>query len=526
MAKKIKVFHFSNRNFTETHQLSSSFEYLFIPLNKGWQIQKENRKDFFSEDVLAKEKRSIFIFDQLQETDFFRKLIEQLPNYQILYDVKQTLSPLFLEVLHRKFAIGLDFGQMERVFSYINEEYAVKQSGYKLSHDFLQVSPFFKGEVRKIGNAFIEISSEHEETFQQAFVWRMTHQLPKGEQHVFFPEVMRLSGAVEVVFKVFLLHEQTQELLDVVEASLEEIQQEKPILLESKEENANISVSLYLKGTGEVQIGQVHVRRAIASRQSMISGGANLLDHEENGDGIFYYFNPGDFKPPLAIYFSGYRPLEGFEGLGMMSKMGCPFMLIADPRLEGGNFYLSTEKLEKRLVEIIQEKLDFLGFTNQELVLSGLSMGTFGALYFASYLSPKCVIIGKPLTNLGLIAENGRIHRTQEFATAYDMMCYNVKGISDEKIKEMDEMFWQRFRQGDYNQTIFAIAYMKQDDYDAIAFPMLYDFLKEHSPNSHLLYRGFIGHHNDNSPAINNWFVKQYRNLMWTNYQRIIGKIV
>ena len=42
---------------------------------------------------------------------------------------------------------------------------------------------------------------------------------------------------------------------------------------------------------------------------------------------MIYYFNPGDLKPPLAVYFSGYRSAEGFEGRGMM---GAWAVLFAD----------------------------------------------------------------------------------------------------------------------------------------------------------------------------------------------------
>ena len=41
-------------------------------------------------------------------------------------------------------------------------------------------------------------------------------------------------------------------------------------------------------------------------------GGQRFTD--EKRDEFIHYFNPGDMKPPLNVYFSGYRPAEGFEG--------------------------------------------------------------------------------------------------------------------------------------------------------------------------------------------------------------------
>ena len=54
------------------------------------------------------------------------------------------------------------------------------------------------------------------------------------------------------------------------------------------------------------------------------------------------------------MYFSGYRP-EGFEGYFMMNKMNAPFILIGDPRLEGGSFYLGSETFEQGIINVIQK---------------------------------------------------------------------------------------------------------------------------------------------------------------------------
>ena len=64
-----------------------------------------------------------------------------------------------------------------------------------------------------------------------------------------------------------------------------------------------------------------------------------------------------------------------------------------DPRLVGGAFYRGPE-LEEVLVKEIQEKLDLLGFSNKELVLSGLSMGTYASFYYGAQLEPHAIVVG------------------------------------------------------------------------------------------------------------------------------------
>ena len=94
-----------------------------------------------------------------------------------------------------------------------------------------------------------------------------------------------------------------------------------------------------------------------------VLGGEILKDSHRQE--INYFFYPGDFKPPLAVYFSGYRRAEGFEGFGMMRGLGCPFLLFSDQRLDGGVFYLGSDELEEGIRRIIQEHLALLGFLSE-----------------------------------------------------------------------------------------------------------------------------------------------------------------
>ncbi|WP_285835273.1 accessory Sec system protein Asp2, partial [Staphylococcus aureus] len=92
----------------------------------------------------------------------------------------------------------------------------------------------------------------------------------------------------------------------------------------------------------------------------------------------------------------------------MMKRMNAPFLLIGDPRIEGGSFYIGSSKYEKGIVNVIEQTLEQLNFNSHELILSGLSMGSFGALYYGAQLDPQAIIVGKPLVNIGTIAEHMR----------------------------------------------------------------------------------------------------------------------
>lgn len=180
----------------------------------------------------------------------------------------------------------------------------------------------------------------------------------------------------------------------------------------------------------------------------------------------------------FAVYFSGYRTQEGFEGYYMMRGFGCPFILVTDPRSEGGAFYLGDSEFEQMITDYVTDKLDELGLTKDELVLSGASMGTFGSLYYGSKLSPHALLLAKPLANMGNVARNERILRAGGFATSLDILMKNYDNLSDEAIEQLNNRMWDRFDSADWSQTKFIISYLYEDDYDPDGYPSILSHLK------------------------------------------------
>lgn len=524
MAKKINVIHIGKKEIVNLEQLSSKFQYNWLPNNYDFSLDDKETKIFVDGEFNSAFGRAIFILESQAELLVSSKnLLVQLPAYQIFYDCQAAVSNEIERILTLKQAFPTEMLEMDQVFQFISRQYSVRQSGYKLSNDFIKVQSDFDGTVRKCGNSYFELDGNFSEEFRQVVSWKMTNLIKADEKMEFFSEVGVLSGEVELLFKIFLVKENTAQVVQVIEVPLERLHQGEKITFK-EQVNTYINVSLYARGSnGKFRVSQVHVRKALADSSSMIPGGNKIIDSENLTGEVFYYFNAGDLKPPLAVYFSGYRPAEGFEGRRMMSSMGGgPYMLIADPRLEGGNFYLGSKAFEQKIVETIQDKLKLLGFTSADLILSGLSMGTFGALYYASDLRPNSVIIGKPLANIGTIALNERVLRPNGFPTSLDMLFYNTGESTIQAAERLNKKFWDKFSAGDYSQTTFAVAYMKQDDYDKDAFPQLFNVLKENRSTARVLYKGLTGRHNDNSTGINKWFLKQYRNILFNSFHRIM----
>lgn len=271
-----------------------------------------------------------------------------------------------------------------------------------------------------------------------------------------------------------------------------------------------LSVSLILEGEGEFQVGPLHFRDSRAQYGEYLLGGKKIFD--EQNEEIPYYFHPGNLQPPLNVYFSGYRRAEGFEGFYMMKKLNRPFILFTDPRLEGGGFYMGSETLEQGIVSVIRHHLETLGFSQQELTLSGLSMGTTGALYYGSLLEPHTIILGLPLANLGSMAAKERIFRPGGFTTSLDLL-YSLTGRQDKAgVEKLDDRFWSTFKKGDFSATQFAMVYMEDDDYDDQAYSQILEHLSHQS--SRVVGKGIPGRHVDNFPAVRQWFKSHYQRIM------------
>ena len=297
---------------------------------------------------------------------------------------------------------------------------------------------------------------------------------------------------------------------------MDEEQLQDVFRIDNESDQGPVFVSILARGTGSLNIISLHDRHSRRGHGFFLPGGERLVSSK--GEEVFVYFEKGDMKPPLAVYFSGYRTQEGFEGYYMMRGFGCPFILVTDPRSEGGAFYLGDSEFEQMITDYVTDKLDELGLTKDELVLSGASMGTFGSLYYGSKLSPHALLLAKPLANMGNVARNERILRAGGFATSLDILMKNYDNLSDEAIEQLNNRMWDRFDSADWSHTKFIISYLYEDDYDPDGYPSILSHLK--SSGVEVYGKGSHGRHTDNSSNVMAWFKSQYNNLLHDDFSR------
>ena len=286
--------------------------------------------------------------------------------------------------------------------------------------------------------------------------------------------------------------------------------------MESARGDGRLFVSVRVKGKGKFRLIALHKRISRGSHGHFLPGGERYVTSQK--EEAFCYFEPADLKPPLCVYFSGYKTRQGFEGYHMMRGLGCPFLLISEPRLEGGNFYMGSEEYEQMFVDAIAKYMAELGFTSDQVILSGLSMGTFGAMYYGCDIRPHAMIVGKPLASIGNVAANEKYLRPGGFPTSLDVLKFQGGGLDKESVERLNNKFWKKFEAANWGNSKFAVAYMIEDDYDTDAYATMLSYLGSDGVQAY--GKGFHGRHNDNSSGINNWFLGQYKRMLREDFGR------
>lgn len=506
--KKIRVLHLGLKSWEE--QLSSKdkdvleWTYLKIDKTKNQEVEKllkKNKKTF--DAVLCTEKIDKEILKSLESLiEAYAIIIDRKLKNKVSEEFKKKKIPRFMDTTHQR-----------EIIEELKTNFFSGQMGSKLHTNVIRINQNFGGRNRVFGESYLELKGNYETLKGQPLLTWQHNIGVYGRSKKIWLE-FEAETSVEMSLTLLKIREGGSDVIEQITYTQEEVKAGIEVPYENNV--GYLSILLRAKGEGVLKVGPLHFRDTRHHYGEYILGGQKISD--EKNQELFYYFNPADLKPPLNVYFSGYRSAEGFEGFFMMKALGAPFLLITDPRLEGGSFYMGSSRLEEELTEVIQKHLNLLGFSKEDLVLSGLSMGTFGALYYANRLEPGHVIVGKPLVNVGDIADNEQLVRPGGFPTSLDILNALEGELTKDAVEQLNKRFWTQFSKGKFEDTRFIVAYMMNDDYDVNAYRDLTAHLSDSEAS--IISKGIPGRHNDNSQAINQWFLSQYKRVLREQFHR------
>ena len=484
---------------------------------EAWETMYDCSKGNFersSNCVLSKAYQVVFINKAISFEDLLT-ISELLPPYGtfIMQDYQKDYEQ-YTDFLEKK---NITFFDRKALASFIPElsiRYDVGQYASKFDVAMIQTHKSFRGKLELKGNQYMSFEGVFGRDFKQLLYWEYGISITNDHPVDLWLEYVK-DEDVQIELLIEEIEGGSADHI-VYEKTLSEKEMENVVTIDHLPSSGSLNFSLNAKGEGRLEIGALHLRRSHYDTGVIIPGGKRYANKKRQE--FLYYYHAGNLKPPLNIYFSGHRTLEGFEGYHMMRGFKAPFLLISDPRLEGGAFYLGDEDYEEQILQVIEHYRTLLHFKRDEIIISGLSMGAFGALYYGCQLHPHAMILGKPLVNLGTMAANETIFRPEVFPTSLDLLLSLEGGASKEDANHLDKRIWEKIDQADLTDVKMPIAYMKNDDYDEKAFSML---VSHFSNQDVLVYgKGIEGRHNDETSAIVNWFIQQYETLLNDDFKR------
>lgn len=498
MSKKIKILQIGQISWFEEYQIPEDLDWVSVMPNEldtyFLKLKEAGWKEHFAL-VLITDIHGEFSVDLLDEV---------VDAFNIIVDNSIQLTPPIKAFLNRKKAWHFNLQNPQNFIPLISQLFFAIQYGDKFTVKDLIVSSHVRGEISFEGNRFVTIEDDFGMNFKQVAFWRENKGPFEVPMEFWLEYEIEGDCEIELVIRYIIQGRNGETLKEQIYSQEDMVE---PVVLSNQRLPVYISMTINARGQGKIKLGSGHFRCSRQGLGKFITGGQRFSDNQRQE--FFYYYNPGNLKPPLNVYFSGYRPAEGFEGFRMMKSLDHPFILFSDPRIEGGAFYLGSEEYEAGIIQVIKETLKELEMTEDDLILSGLSMGTFGALYYGALLSPKAIIVGKPLVNIGNISAAIPLLRPNIFFTSLDVLQFFDNADS---IVGYNQLLTDRLKKADWAKTTLAIAYMRHDDYDPDGYYTLLDQLSE--SGVHIISKGFDGRHNDNSVGINQWFYSEYERLI------------
>lgn len=482
------------------------------PVSECFELPKEAALTYIERAALWPKKEDmspdvVFLF-RAPGPNELRDLQVITKAYTLFYDEKINVNDDLADFFSTKLAKAMSEDEFAAFINDRLKYYFHTSYGEKLGINLFGVAEGFKGKVSWIGNYRLVLDSDFGEEFKQVAYWRRNIPISSGQTLDVVLEYDHTPG-VEIRFKAVQF--QSGSICNIVNEWLFSEEQLKDIVHISNEGmNGTIFYSIQAKGKGTLKLGGIHERYSRIDEGIFIPGGERYV--AESGEELFCYFDPGDYKPPFSVFFSGYKTKQGFEGLNLMRKKGKPFLLISEAQLEGGAFYMGSTKYEKMIVDVIRSYIRKLNFKSKDVIMAGISMGTFGATYYGCDILPGAIILGKPLFSIGNVAANERINRPGGFPTSVDLLLYLYGSTGEEAREKLNARFWDKFDKTDWHNTKFVVSYMYEDDYDSGAYSKFLSHISTSGVS--VSGKGIHGRHNDDTNGIVEWFNRQYDKLI------------
>lgn len=335
-----------------SEQLKENFDYIDIPFEKLWEPNAKKGLLFIKGKLNPLYLNALFLITQdayLKETE----LLKKLPGNKTLIDNTLTLPLASQNILELKNAQFIEVGDIKALAKDLNQTFYSGQWGFKFTFDNIQFEPYFKGRIEQLGHNYIRFIDQNIQAYQKVANWGGPLGVAGNTLWEIRTEFKRQNPTTDVRLDVSMINPYTNEIY--YSQSFENDQLNEVLPLKVSEQGAYILVELFIKGNKvELDVGQISLRKARDGRGTLLVGEKEMVDDQSMNEQLYYYFDPGDFKPPLVVYFSGFRLALGVEGANMMRALEAPALIFGEQRILGDLFTLAVKSLNRKLYELFK----------------------------------------------------------------------------------------------------------------------------------------------------------------------------
>lgn len=483
--------------------------------NGKYQLPKNARLTYATSFTQAPKRAYDIVFlDRQPKEEEYAALLAAAKAHTLFFTEQVVMDAAMEELCACKCGQLLETEQVQQFLLEELRFFFANASGKKFLVTDLAVAQYFQGSVKWNGKIDLTLEGDFGETMKQAAFWRSQFPIRLGQVLDLWLEYEKDAG-VSIELEITLLSDRSKAAF-LARERFDEAELEQVVRIEGVKRDGLVFASVRAKGKGRLRIRELHIRHSRGVHGHLLPGGERFVTSER--EELFAYFDPGDRKPPLNVCFSGYHTEEGFDELEQIQRLGSPYLFLTDPRLEGGCFYLGSKKYETLVSDVIRSYVAELEFSQDQVIFSGTSLGSTGAIYYGSEVCPHAVVVGKPLVNIGTVAANEKWMRPGGFPASLDVLQYLAESADQKAALSLNKKFWEKFDAADWGRTKFIVAYMIEDDYDPEGYATLLEHLQ--SGGVQVYGKGIHGRHNDNEVAVTQWIVDQYEKMLSEDFDR------
>lgn len=510
----MKVLQLGSKNWADSYQIDKSFKWYFndFPSSEKKKVLGKNKKIKFKRKVIYYDVVIITGVPDLTKKNW-KKLKELVPPYHVLYasDIKDKFDQEGRRFLDECAAQKIS-EDPQSLIDKLAVRYFSGQSGMRIFPTSLKLNERKISTFEYLGSGELRLNLDTKGQWINIGTYKTGIFIDPNKLINLWLSI-KLND-FKARLRIFVQNPGTdgdptdQRLIELTNFQKDEYFSQ----IQAQKNYRTATIGIEVKGKGDLTIGILHSRWGRDGVGNFLTGGRRLVN-SKNREDIAYYFNPGDLKPPLNVYFSGAREAEGFEGYFLFKSLKSPMLLFTDMRMSIGQFYDDYDGyFGRQIMKTIEDTLDKLNFTSSQLTVSGISMGTYAAIKYGAQLHPYAIDVAKPLISLGYIASRAPLDRPDGFDTIFDIDEQIAGSLTKADLEKMDQEFMDEFNKSDLSKTRFFVGYMKDDDYDNRA---INKFKNSPAVKNALQFsaKGFQGRHNDD-PAVNYWFIDRLTEVM------------